>query len=75
MIGDEAFYYQHQDGKLQGAILTHIDDFTAAGTEDFMERILDGVSNQMTVSKVERHKYRYTSLDIEILNKYIEVSM
>ena len=28
MPGDEAFYYLHEEGKLQGAVLTHVDDFT-----------------------------------------------
>ena len=27
MPGDEAFYYKHTDGKLNGAVLTHVDDF------------------------------------------------
>ena len=27
MDGDEAFYFLHKDGRLQGAVLTHVDDF------------------------------------------------
>lgn len=49
MIGDEAFYYLHQDGKLQGAILTHVDDFTVARTEDFEEKILVVLANLMII--------------------------
>ena len=29
--GDEAFYYRHKDGKLEGMILSHVDDFNMAG--------------------------------------------
>ena len=64
MIGDEVFYHLYQDGKLQGAILTHFDDFTIARTEDCVEKILMGVSNQMTLSKVKRDKFIYTSIFI-----------
>ena len=41
MEGDEAFYYLHQDGELQGAVITHVDDFTLAGTEDFIKKVLE----------------------------------
>ena len=33
MEGDEAFYYQHENGELKGVVITHVDDFTLAGTE------------------------------------------
>ena len=38
--GDEAFYYSNVKGKLQGAILTHVDDFYIAGTLDFVKHII-----------------------------------
>ena len=36
MDGDEAFFYLHKDGQLQGAVLTHVDDFNLAGTDEFI---------------------------------------
>ena len=36
MEGDEAFYYLHRDGDLIGGVITHVDDFTIAGIEDFI---------------------------------------
>ena len=71
VIGNEAFYYLHQDGMLQGAILTLVGDFTVAETEEFEEKIHISVSNRMNVSKVERDKFRYTSLDVEALDNSI----
>ena len=44
MEGDEAFYYLHRDGELMGAVITHVDDFTLAGTEDFIKEVLEIVS-------------------------------
>ena len=40
-----------------------------------MEKILVGVTCQMTVSKVERNKFRYTGLDAEALGNSIKISM
>ena len=48
---------------------------TKAVNEIFMEKILDGLFNLMTVSKVEWDKFRYTGLNVEALNDSIEVSM
>merc|ERR1712055_1227723 len=75
MVGDEAFYYLHRDGKLHGAVLTHVDYFTLAGTEEFLRMVLDGVSGRMVVSKVEKDKFRYTGLDIRALEDGVEISM
>ena len=41
MEGDEAFYYLHRDGDLIGTVITHVDDFTLAGTEAFINEVLE----------------------------------
>ena len=58
MEGDEAFYYLHQDGELIGAVITQVDDFTLAGTEDFIKEVLETVAKELTVSKIERDSFR-----------------
>ena len=55
--GDEAFYYLHRDGELIGAVITHVDDFTLAGTEDFINKIINAVSEELTVSKIEKDNF------------------
>ena len=40
MEGDEAFYYLHRNRDIMGAVITHIDDFTFAGTEEFIKEVL-----------------------------------
>ena len=40
MDGDEAFYFLHKNGQLQGAVLTYVDDFNLAGTEEFVNKVL-----------------------------------
>ena len=50
-------------------------DFTVTGFENFVDKILVGVGNKMTISKVERNKSIFTGLDFEALEDSIKVSM
>ena len=60
--GDEAFYYKYKDGKLEGMILSHVDDFNMAGTEEFIEKIRSMLKAKLLVSKVEKNKFRLPEL-------------
>ena len=75
MEGDEAFYYKHQDNELQGAVITHVDDFTLAGTEDFIKEVLETVARELTVSKIEKDSFRYTGIDVTTVDDGIEIEM
>ena len=52
MDGDDAFYYLHKDRELKGAVQTHFDDFSLAGTPEFIQMIIHGVSRKLTTSQV-----------------------
>merc|ERR1712243_286491 len=71
--GDEAFYYRNLDGDFHGAVLTHVDDFEVTGTNDFGKEIISVVEKELTISKVEEDKFRYTGLDVKIVNDGIEI--
>ena len=58
-----------------GAIITHVDDFTLAGTEAFIKEVLETVSRELTVSKIERDNFRYTGIDVKTVENGIEVEM
>ena len=73
--GDEAFYYLNEGGKLKGAVLTHVDDFTIAGVPEFMEMVEKGIKESLSVSKVERDDFRFTGLDVIRRNDEIMISM
>merc|ERR1712240_381469 len=73
--GDDAVYYEHKNGKLMGLILSHVDDFTIAGTQEFVQRIVAGIEEKFTVSKVEEDNSRFTRLDVKTKDGKIEVSM
>ena len=64
MEGDKTFYIKYRDQRLQGAVLTHVDDFSLAGTEEFVKEIIVGVEEDLTVSKVERDRFQFTGLDV-----------
>ena len=68
MDGDEAFYFWHEDGNLNGAVLTHVDNFNLAGHDDFMEKVLEQVKREITVSKVEKENFALLELRLQLLN-------
>ena len=52
--GDEAFCYLHRDGNLIGGVITHVDDFSLAGRDDFIKAVLETINRELTISKFER---------------------
>ena len=48
MKRDEAFYYIHQDEELMGAVITHVDYFTLAGTQEVINKVLEAVPQEQT---------------------------
>ena len=58
-----------------GAVITHVHDFTLAGTENFIKEVLETVGKELTVSKIERDKFRYTGIYIFAINDRIEIEM
>ena len=72
---DEAFFYLHRDGELIGAVITYVDDFTLAGTEDFIKEVLETVARELTVAKIERDSFRYTGIDVSAVDDGIEIEM
>ena len=58
-----------------GTIITHVDDFNMAGTDEFLENVLSIVKEELTVSKIENNTFRFTGLDIKVVEDGIKVSM
>ena len=71
--GDEAFYHLHRNGELIGTMITHVDDFTLAGTKAFVDEVIDTVSKDLTVSKIERENFKYTGIDVRTVEDGIEI--
>ena len=73
--GDEAFYYKFDGKKLEGMVLTHVDDFSMAETHGFLDELEKKIRKELNVSKVEKNKYRFTGIDIEKKKDGIVMSM
>ena len=61
------------DGNLHGAVITHVDNL--AGTDEFVEKVISVVEEELTVSKVEEDVFRFTGLDVKVVTDGIEISM
>ena len=75
MEGDEAFYYLHRDGELIGTVITHVDDFTLTGTQDFIDEVLKAIEKELTVSKIEKESFTYTGIEVKAIEDGIEIKM
>ena len=64
-----------QDRELIGAVITHVDDFTLAGTEEFIDKVLEVINRELTVSKVEKDRFRYTGIDVCATDNGIEIKI
>merc|ERR1712030_169015 len=76
LVGDEALYYKHnENGDLVGMISTHVDDFSLAGSEDFLIMVTEEIRKTLDISKVENDKFRFTGIDVEKFDDRIEIFM
>merc|ERR1711984_63069 len=74
--GDEAMYYKHDKyGDLMGLLSTHVDDFSLAGTAEFLDTVTEEIKKTLDISKVEDGRFRFTGIDIEQIDGRIELSM
>ena len=76
LVGDEALYYKHnENGDLVGIVSTHVDDFSLAGSEEFLSTVTEEIRKTLDISKVENDKFRFTGIDVEHIDDRIEISM
>ena len=54
-------------------VITHVDDFTIAGTETFIKEVLETISRELTISEIERDNFRYTGMDVSTVQDSIEI--
>ena len=75
ITGDEAFYFKHEEGKLVGMVLLHVDDFMMASTKIFVEELTEVFQKTLTVSKIEDDKFRFCGVDVMLKDGKIHVEM
>ena len=55
VTGDEAYYYKYKKDSLEGIVLTHMDYFSMAGNNDFLNELERKVREELNVSKVDKN--------------------
>ena len=58
------FFYWHQNNQLHSIISSHIDDFFWAGTEWFIETVIEHTRKKYAISKDETETFKYLRLQI-----------
>ena len=56
-------------------VITHVDYLTLAETEEFVDKVLEIVSKEYTVSNIEQDNFRYTGIDVSAKDDGIEIQM
>ena len=64
-----------KDGELFVQISTHVDNFNMAGEKEFIEDMVEKISGELKVSKVEHGQFRFTGIDFKKTPDGIEMSM
>ena len=62
-------------GELVGAVITNVDDFTMAGTDEFIQETLKIIGKELTISKLEEDNFRYTGIDVSTVDGGIQLEM
>ena len=64
-IYDKSVFMWHEDSKLVGLIITHVDDFEYCGTLKWQRKVIDSLAKTFKISKKEKGCFKYIGLNIE----------
>ena len=71
----EVFYFLNIDGQLQGAVITHVDNFNLAGTDELVDEVITHVEQGLPVSKIKKDLTCFIGLDIKVVEDGIKIVM
>ena len=74
VTGDEATYYCRVNGKLEGIIVLHVDDFLTLGSDLFFSSVVENLKRKFKFSKIEKKSFRFCGIDINVTSEGIYVS-
>ena len=57
--------FSYYDGDLKGLLMSHVDDFLWAGTEEFKTSVVDRIRNTFKISSESSTLFKYIGLDIQ----------
>ena len=62
---DDSVFYWQKDGKLEGLISCHVDDFFWGGAKSFEISVIDVLKKSFVTSQEELRNFKYVGLNIE----------
>ena len=70
---DAAFFYWHYNDNLQGIMSTHVDDFCWAGSNDFINLVIEPLRNIFDFGKEHNKAFKYLGLNMNQENGVLKV--
>ena len=64
-IYDKSVFMWHENSRLVGLLITHVDDFEYCGTFQWQEKVIGNLTNIFKISKKEKGSFKYIGLNIE----------
>ena len=61
---DPAVFYLHNEARLEGILLSHVDDFIWAGNEHFQHTIVDKIKSIFKISVENTAPFKYIGIDV-----------
>ena len=61
---DKALFTWKWEGKIQGLISVHVDDFIWCGSHDFQEKVIKTLKSVFKISKESKKAFRYLGIDL-----------
>ena len=71
---DEALFYYQKDGKLEGLIAAHVDDFFWCGSDLFEKEVISVISSIFKISSIYHDSFTFLGLQVNQTDSGITVS-
>ena len=70
---DKSLFMWHEDSRLVGLLISHVDDFEYCGTFNWQKEVIGNLTDIFKISKKEKGSFKYVGLNIEQGEKQIFV--
>ena len=62
---DKSVFMWHENSKLVGVIITHVDDFEYCGTLNWQKEVIEKLTQVFKISKNQKGSFKYVGLNME----------
>ncbi len=72
---EPTLYMYYEKGKLEGILISHVDDFAGGGSDTFHKNVVQPIMKKYHVSKFEKNVFKYIGMFVEGSDTQILLSM